>query len=63
MRTRLVERWFGHGGGGASVTAKRRGNSHADGLAKVRPLPGLRVPGARSPRICLGIGDGSVHRQ
>jgi hypothetical protein len=64
MRSRLLERWFGHAGGGGGAPARRLANSRVTGGPdRKRPDAGVRVAGARSQRLCLGIGDGSVHRQ
>lgn len=64
MRSRLLERWFGHAGGGGLAPARRLVDSRVTGGPdKKRPTQGVHVVGARSQRICLGIGDGSVHRQ
>lgn len=64
MRSRLLERWFGLAGGGGFVPARRRADSQVTGEPdKRRPAHSAQSDRARSHRICLGIGDGSVHRQ
>lgn len=64
MRSRWVGRWFGQGDGGGFAPDKRRANGQVmDGAGKGRQAQGPQVIRAKSSRICLGIGDGSVHRQ
>lgn len=64
MRSRLVERWLGLAGVSSSAPATRRANGRvADEAAKGRQVQASPVMSKRPQRICLGIGDGSVHRQ
>ncbi|GLQ91936.1 hypothetical protein [Dyella acidisoli] len=63
MRSRWVGRLFGHAEGSGAGSGKVRPNVppafNRINNSQVRPVG---VMPARS-RICLGIGDGSVHRQ
>lgn len=63
MRSRWVGRLFGQAdGGGAGV-----GKSRQDAPQVSRAIKDSRVHNGGTaparPRICLGIGDGRVHRQ
>ncbi len=62
MRSRWVGRLFGQADGGAGLGKAQR---MAPAVSKAAKHASMRDAGAMParPRICLGIGDGSVHRQ
>ena len=63
MRSRWVGRLFGQAdGGGAGLGKPQRMASPVSKAAKQTKMRDAGTMPAR-PRICLGIGDGSMHRQ
>lgn len=63
MRSRWVGRLFGQADGGGAGLGKPQWN--APPVLKTAKQSTTRNAGTMParPRICLGIGDGSVHRQ
>jgi len=67
MRSHWVGRLFGHSGGGSSTAVrlpKRAIAPMAPGQADKPHSPlAVRAVAGGFKRLCLGIGDGDVHRQ
>ncbi|RDS78785.1 hypothetical protein DWU98_20990 [Dyella monticola] len=67
MRSHWVGRLFGHTGGGSSIAVSQRKKAMepvaSEPMDKSKSPHAGRTTTAGFKRLCLGIGDGDVHRQ